>query len=309
MAYLTKYNLSQLSQKLDINLDISLEMFLQHVYDDPEIYSVLNKREIEYLFKYKMLLEDEENFVIEFYNEVPEKEDTKSYVFNKGGKMKYHLSSSCPLINKDYLDFNIPEEIKSIGDNAIQEYREWFNQNKFGDRYRSKQIDKNVIIAAFNLKYPNKYDIKPIEDNSNLLIIEQPNSSIKMVEQSYDFEKGRREITKLKYEWQKNFPCGVTKTIAKFKYLLTKDDEEIKNKISELFSINFIKNYGLEKLKIKFKISKYLTNRIITLILDHIKWAYDINEKRFDDKTLEKFGLECCLTCLKEAKMINAKTN
>ncbi|WP_420150240.1 hypothetical protein [Spirosoma sp.] len=302
MAFLTKYNLSQLSQKLEINVDVSLEMFLQHIYNDPEIYSILNKREVEYLFKYKMLLEDEETFAIEYYNEVPEKEDTKSYVFNKGGKMKYHLSPSCKLITKDYLDFNIPDEIKSIGDAAVQEYREWFNSNKFGDRFRSKEIDKNTIIALFNTKYPKKYGINPIEDNSNLLVIEQPNSTIRTVAHSYDSEKNKRELNKLKYDWQRNFPCRVTKTMAKFKHLLTKTDDEIKAKISELFSSVFIENYGMEKLKYKFQLSKELTNGIITLILDHIKWTYDINDKRFDNKTLEKFGLECCLSCLKEAK-------
>ena len=91
MAFLTKYNLSQLSQKLEINVDISLEMFLEHIYNDVDIYSILNKREVEYLFKYKMLLDDEQKFVVEYYNEVPEKEDSKNFVFNKGGKMKYHF--------------------------------------------------------------------------------------------------------------------------------------------------------------------------------------------------------------------------
>lgn len=258
MAFLTKYNLGQLSQKLEINIDISLAMFLQHIYDDPEIYAILNKFEIEYLFKYKMLLEDEKTFAVEYYQEVPEKEDTKSYVFNKGGKIKYHLSPSCKLINKDYLDFKIPNDIKNKGDHAIQEYRDWFNSNKFGDRFRNKEIDKNTIITAFNSKYPNKYNISPIEDNSNLLIIEQPNSTIREVKNSYDYENTKRAVNKLKYEWQKNFTCGVTKTIAKFKHLSTKTDEEIKAKISELFSNVFIDNYGIDKLKSKFQLSKKL---------------------------------------------------
>lgn len=260
MAFLTKYNLSQLCQKLDINVEVSLEMFLEHIYDDTEVYSMLNKREIEYLFKYKMLLDDEEKFVVEYYQEVPEKEDTKNFVFNKGGKMKYHISSECKLISKDYLDFNIPGEIKTIGDSAINEYRDWFSQNNFGDKYRNKTIDKNAIIFAFNAKYPLKYNIKPIEDNSNLLVIEQPNSKHDTVEYEYNVETNKHKLEKLKEEWNTNFPCRVTKVIAKFKHLLNKTDEEIEKKIAELFSPVFIQNYGMQNLKNKFTLSKRLTN-------------------------------------------------
>lgn len=302
MAYLTKHNLGQLSQKLDINVEISLEMFLEHIYSDPEIYSILNKREIEYLFKYKMLLDDEQEFVVVYYNEVPEKADSKEFVFNKGGKMKYHLNPTCKLITRDYLDFNIPDEIKNRGDEAIKEYRTWFNTNDFGNKYRDKSIDRNTIIAAFNLKYPHKYSIEPIKDGSNLLIIEQPNSTFSRIENSYDQEKTKRELSKLKQEWFKNFPCGVTKTIAKFHNLAGKTDDEISLRISELFSPVFIENYGMTKLKSKFEISKNITYKIISLVLEHIKWTYNLKEKVFDDKTLEKFGLECCLSCLKENK-------
>lgn len=302
MAYLTKHNLGQLSQKLNINVDVSLKMFLEHIYNDPEIFSILNNREIEYLFKYKMLLDDEKQFAIQYYNEVPEKADSKKFVFNKGGKIKYHLSPSCKLITKDYLDFNIPDKIKSRGDEAIQEYRTWFNTNDFGDKYRNKLIDRNTIIAAFNLKYPKKYDIEPIKNDSNLLVIERPNSTFDKIESSYDQEKTKRELRVLKHEWYQNFPCGVTKTIAKYKGLLDKTDDEINSKISEILSPVFIINYGMIELKRKFEISKNITYKIISLILEHIKWTYNLNDKVFDNNTLEKFGLECCLNCLKESK-------
>ena len=82
MAYLTKYNLSKLCQKLEVKEEISLDLFIEHIYNDKEIYYILNKREIEYLFIYKMVLEDENKFIVEYYNEVPEREDTKSFVFN-----------------------------------------------------------------------------------------------------------------------------------------------------------------------------------------------------------------------------------
>ena len=218
--------------------------------------------------------------------------------------MKYHLSPTCKLITRDYLDFNIPDEIKIRGDEAIQEYRNWFNANDFGNKYRNNLIDRTTIIAAFNLKYPQKYSIEPIKDNSHLLVIEQPNSTFNKIESSYDPEKTKKALNRLKQEWYKNFPCKITKIIAKFKHLSGKSDDEIILKISELFSPVFIPNYGMSKLKQKFEISKGITYKVIALILEHIKWTYNLKGKVFDDKTLEKFGLECCLSCLKESKSV-----
>ena len=174
MAYLTNYNLSQLSLKIPIKDKVSMEMFLEKVYNDLVIYYILNKLDVEFLFKYKMLLMDENKFLIEYYNEIPVKEDSKNLVYNKGGKIKYHLSTDCKLISKDYLDFAIPEDIKSKGDESISEYREWFSKNDFGLKFQKHNIDISHIIRAFNLKYPAKYNISPIEENSNLLVLTIP---------------------------------------------------------------------------------------------------------------------------------------
>lgn len=303
MAYLTKYNLSKLCQKLEIKVDISLDMFLEHIYDDKEIFFILNKREVEYLFIYKMLLDDEEKFFVEYYDEVPEKEDTKNMVFNKGGKMKYHLSPSCKLLKKDYLDFNIPEDIKEKGDNAVEEYREWFRINNYGEKFKNKEIDKEFIIRAFNLKYPSKYDIKRIEDNSNLLVIEIPNSNIKHLESEFDLENFKIKLNELKLMWQNTFQCKVSRTFSKFKYLLTKTDAEIISKMGDIFSKEFVENYGIVNLKNKFEISKNLSYKIIELLLDYIKWTYKLENKDFNNLTLETYGLECCYFCKSENKI------
>ncbi|MES2806258.1 MAG: hypothetical protein V4652_11890 [Bacteroidota bacterium] len=302
MAYLTKYNLSKLCQKLQTKNEISLDMFLEHIYEDKEISYILNKREIEYLFVYKMLLDDENKFILEYYNEVPEKEDTKNMVFSKGGKMKYHLSDSCNLLKKDFLDFNIPEDIKSIGDIAVEEYREWFRSNNFAEKFKSKEIDKNYIIRAFNLKYPKKYDIKIIEENSFLLTVEIPNSSNEFIKTEFDLVEFKKNLNDLKLIWQNTFQCKVSRTFSKFKYLLAKSDAEIIEKMGEIFSEKFVENYGIENLKNKFQISKNLTYKILDLLLDYIKWSYNFENKEFENITLEKFGLECCYSCKSENK-------
>ena len=305
MAYLTKYNLSQLCQSLEVKGEINLETFLKYIYDDKEIFFILNKREIEYIFVYRMLLDDEKKFIVEYYKEVPEKEDTKTRVFNKGGKMKYHLTSNCKLLKKDYLDFNIPSEIIEISnqnknDDAVNEYRDWFTKNNFSERYKSQEIDGNYIIRAFNLKYPAKYGIQKIEDNSNLLIFEAKNSNNHLQKQYFDINNFKKELEETKLHWQNTFQSKVSRTFAKFKFLSEKSDTEIIQKMSEIFTPEFTENYGIKNLREKFELSKKYTYKIIELILEYIKWTFNLDKKEFDNPTLEKFGLECCNSCKNE---------
>ena len=62
MAHLTNYTYSKLCRKLDINQEIDLDLFLKEVYNNPKIYIIFNKLEINYLFVYKQLLDDPEKF-------------------------------------------------------------------------------------------------------------------------------------------------------------------------------------------------------------------------------------------------------
>ncbi len=302
MAYLTKYNFSKLCQTIEINRHISMDAFLKYIYDDKEVYYILNKMEIEFLFKYKMMLKDEKKFLVEFYKEIPEREDTKTMVFNRGGKIKYHLTDKCKLLRKDYIDFDIPIDIQEEGDEAIEEYRNWFKSNNYGENYKLGKITKDRIIRDFNLKYPSKYGLKPIENNSNILVVEIPNSSKEQLIEEFDIKGFKERITALKTKWRNYFPCKVSRTFSKYKYLLRKSDEEIKSKMTELFTEHFADNYGIENLKNKFLISKRINNEVISELLEYFKWTYEIDNKEFDILTLEKFGLECCNSCKREAK-------
>ena len=297
MAFLTKYNFSKLCQSLEINLTIDLDLFVEHIYNDKEIFFILNKMEIEYLFKYKMLLDNEVKFLAKYYIEVPEKEDTKKLVFDKGGKTKYHLNHDCKFLKNDYLDFHIPNEIQELGSNAIHEYRLWFKANRYAEKHRNNEIDTNTLIRDFNNKYPKKYGIGPIEDNSNILVVEMPNSSSQFTAKEFDLSGFKERLNNLKDEWYNSFQCKVSRKFAKFKYLLNKTDDEIHQKMSDLFAPEFTDNYGLENLKRKFEISKRINNQIISELLEYFKWTYKIEEKKFDALTLEKFGLKCCSFC------------
>lgn len=308
MAFLTNYNFSKLAQKLKIDSEISIELFTEHIFNDREIFYILNKREIAYLFSYKMLASNEKDFFITYFKHIPEAIDDKKRVFTKGGKVKYHLNLDCKSFSNDYVDFRIPQDIVdiSIQRNApgiIEEYRGWFIKNGFKEKYLKGEIDKEYIVRQFNLIYPKKYLLEELEENSNTLVIEAENSKHGLIKSEFDVDKFKLDLEEAKRQWQNSFQCKNSRIIGKWKHLESKTDKEIEQVMSDVFSPLFVSNFGIAKFKEYFKLSKTHTYKITALLLEYLKWTYNLKDKKFDKVTLEQFGLECCYYCKNRIKI------
>ncbi len=298
MANLTNYTYSKLCRKLEIKETIDLDFFLKNIYNDQQIYFMLNKFEARYLFVYKSLLDDEEKFYLEFYKEVPERIDTQNYVYEQAGKLKYHLSQDCVFIKKDFIDFNIPPEIKELGNDVVKEFRDWFKSKGYAELYFSGNLDKSVVVFNYNILFPRKFNVPVLNENYEL-IAQKPNSNSVISDDEFDNDKFVKTIEHLKKLYDNTFSCKVSRILSKFDYLLRKSDFEIQEKMTELFSPEFSKNYGMKNLKEKLKISRDIKIKIMAQLIDYFKWNYKINEKSFSNITLENFGLECCGGCEK----------
>lgn len=301
MAYLTSYSYGKLCQelKLDDKLEITLSFFLEHIYHDKEFFYILNKLQLEYLFKYKMLLSDTETFILKYHKHVPEEKDNKVWVFSKGGKVKYHLSLDCKTLGHDFIDFRIPDDIREIGDSAIDEYRNWFTNQGYAQLFKDQKITKKDILNAYNNRYPKKYGVKPIDsDGSNLLVIELKNSGINYTEQKKDIDYLILELNELLLLYRKYFPGAGDRKIAKHSYLRNRTDEEITKKMKEIFNGNFYEDKEkLDNLRCRFKQAHEITFSITKKLIDYFKWTYNLDGKSFKPTTLENFGLECCKSC------------
>jgi hypothetical protein len=306
MAHLTNYTFSRLCRKLNVNQDINLDLFLKEVFNNQDVFKIFNKIEVNFLFIYRQILEDAENFQINYYQEVPERIDSKRMVFEKAGKLKYHTNINCQFINKNFLDFNIPEDIINLGDEVVEEYRSWFKLKGYADAYFSNQLDISKVVFDYNMKFPPKYQI-PILNENYKLITEILNSNDISIEDNFDYETFLANLDNLIKKHQNIFSCKTTRTISKFDYLLEKSKSEIEEKISEIFSDVFIENYGLERLKSLFRQSKSVKKDIMSNILNYFKWNYKLKDKNFDNITLEQFGLICCEGCKKESNNIVSK--
>ncbi|TDN87056.1 hypothetical protein DET49_11410 [Salegentibacter sp. 24] len=299
MAHLTNYTYFKLCRKLEIKQEVDLQLFLDFVYNDPHVYYILNKFEVNYLFNYKALLEDENKFYAEYYQKVPERIDSKTYVFESGGKLKYHLTNECKLLAKDFIDFNIPPEIKELGEKVVEEYRDWFKEKRFADLYYQNKLEKSLVVFQYNMKFPPKYKVPVLNENYEL-IKKIPNSNNLNCDYSFDKDDFLKKMDILIKQFYNIFSCKTTRIISKFDYLRNKSDAEVKEKMNEVFSSGFVDNYGIKNLKEKFKYSRKIKLEIISNLLEFFRWNFNLKEKDFQRLTLENFGLECCNSCSKE---------
>jgi hypothetical protein len=291
MAFLTQYTFSQLCKKSEIKCEIDLNLFINNVYDNKFIFGILNERQIKYLFNYKLLIQDEEKFLINFYENIPEKKDRQKYVMEKARKLKYHISNSCKYIHKDFLGFIIPPEIKAIGSDAVDDYRNWYKSKGYIEDYHQNNLNKSKVIIAYNNKFPQKYDLPKLNEKYQLIDNLQ-NTNFTEINYEFDLKIFKEKIQSLIKKFSLNFFMLEYTWIANKDWLKNKPDKEIMEKTSYLnnrYSADFIRN--------KMKLSSQIKEEITEEILNYIKWTYNKKPKSFDNITLDKFGLEPCNHC------------
>ncbi|WP_452228980.1 hypothetical protein [Lacinutrix sp. MEBiC02404] len=299
MAYLTKHTYSKLSRKIDLKTKVSQQLFMKHILNDQKLYYIFSSVELKYLFNFKLLFENNKEQMDRYLNYVPKQKDDKKYVFETKRKLKYHLSSTCSFLRKDFLNFNIPQEIRELGDVAIEDYRSWFKTENYAEQYLNGILDVSVVVFRYNNIFPLKYDVTRLNEKYSL-IEEIPNSSIEKEDSEFDYNTFLQNIEDLKKDYDFHFQCSVTRTLSKFDYLLQRSDTEIANKISELFTPEFITNYGVDRVKKMFAISKRIKKALNNALIDYFKWTYRSTLHSIDTVTLEHFGLECCHSCKKK---------
>lgn len=78
---------------------------------------------------------------------------SRDYLFDTRGAPKYHLDSFCEFARRDYLNFEIPAEIKARGESEIDKFKEFAEENK-SLLYEDESKFINKLGAHFRLKNP-----------------------------------------------------------------------------------------------------------------------------------------------------------
>lgn len=302
MAYLTSYSFKQLCRETEVEIDSYdlYQFFRDYISKDYNLYKMFNKSNILGLLQKVALLSNDdfsEKIIIKRkYREVEERRDNYDYIFEIKGKVKYHLYKDCIFLDRGFRNFNVPEDFKALGIEAIVELRRWFIKNDFTlERYEKGEFHLDVVIMRYNAYFPKKYkELKELNPSYKLLEIKNsggPREVKNILKELGEYSEERKELCNL---------IILDKFLSKYDYLHDKKDEEIKEKISSFnkkYDYVFWKHYTIKHLRDFWQKHHAIKIKVLELLYEFILIRYDIENKNFDEVILEKYNLECCKTC------------
>jgi len=269
MAYITLANTKKIILQSNIK-ELNLEGEIYHI----PIY-FFSKYEKNELLAIKELLKDPEKYFKEIYK--PYKPvDTYSYVY-EGQHPSYHKFSSCPRLNSDYQNFEIPPEIKAKGPEAVKEFRKWFEEVKY-------LLDRpDVFVARLQARWGIVTNPKAINrDNSGSTIIE--NLTIEELEEKIDGLI--KEAGRFYYKSDKN--KKILKRFSKLTFIAYKKYDDIYNNdtgYSDEEVKQLLKHYDKEYKK---PLKKYL--------IEYYRLKHN-PEIKMEGYLLDKLGFNPCRFC------------
>lgn len=168
-------------------LDSIYEKNLRHILSIPEMCLLYIEREC-----YK-----NEQFFLDNYNKV-KPNGSNNFVFTTKSP-SYHYDMGCNALCSTFTNFEIPDEISNLGDEAVEDFREFFQENR-----NLLKTKPDLFMAKLKIKFRMKKEPRHIEfANSGIskfknIGLEELDRSIKTL--LFDAEKYRTkspEIEKL----------------------------------------------------------------------------------------------------------------
>ena len=281
MSFITEAN----TRKIIIKTDLFSYKFRDDVFEDPIFFfsDVEKKR----LLAYKMLIENSDEY-LRYYKPIVLKNDTCQYVYERDRmKPAFHDDLSCKILNQDYKNFTIPDEIKkntdgSINYTRVNEFRKWFKEVE-----SLFESNKEAFVMRLHAKYGIVTNPKALlYENSGS--VECLNYNIKELRDA--IKNGIKKAGQFYYSSNKN--KEILKRFSKLSYLgFTNQSLRINNtKYSDNEVKDFLKNYHL-----KFK------GPLFTLIREYYRLTFN-PDLDFSSTFLEALNFKRCSNCCMSKK-------
>jgi hypothetical protein len=290
-VFITKSNFSKLTHKINNSQKSKIDAYKVESEYNLELQSKLSIPEIDFLESRKIILEmindnidlissDIENLKIKPNNI----NKNLRVVYINSGRPAFHTDINCETLNKNYINFKIPEKIP---DNEVSNYRDFFinTHKEYYTNDKSNSIDDELFYLKISSKF-TKYTLLTSDvrasmeqhDNSGVemfndiehdpkLYLSMIKNHIKMMDE-YRISSPDIEIL------IKNYGYGTHKAIDKknnLKFIMQKDDNPVKE---------------WHKMKLKLK----------NLLFDYL--ILEINPKlEFEQSFLETVGFVKCQHC------------
>jgi hypothetical protein len=272
MAIITASN----AKRIVINSDLNNLKLTGEIYKKPMYF--FSRYEKTQLLAIKEFLKDPENYFREVYQPVNRK-DTFTYIY-EGKKPAYHKSTQCPMVNSNYENFYIPEEIKEKGEVTIADFRKWF------------QTVKHLLIEdikAFEMRLQSRWGI-----HTNLKGIEKDNSGNEDIS-NYDLAKIEERIDTIIKEAGRFYHAtsknnAILKVFSQWSYLGNSKDPLKKNETgySDAEVKEFLRDYH-----------KQFKRPLMTLLIEYYRLTLNPDIK-LEGTLLDALGFKKCNHCYSE---------
>ena len=269
MAYITVSNSKRLIKNIDLK---QFEDLIGQVYKK-DIY-FLSNREKSILIGIRELLKDPENFATQFYKPI-EVVDSFKYVVEEQ-QPAYHTNHSCPRLQSNFKNFEVPEEIRTKGQNEVQRFRQWFKDNyallEKPDIFVARlQSTWGIVTNPKAIDYSNSGS----EDYSNLNLEELENKIDEILRAAGKYFKENPNKQQLIRRFGKlTFLAYVNGNIYKNDTGL--NDQQLKD---------FLKEYD-----------QTFKQPVKDLLIQYYRVLYNF-QMAFEGSLLDKFGFRLCSEC------------
>lgn len=241
----------------------------------------------------KKLFENPEEFVREYYVPIV-REDKLQFVF-EGGKPAFHCDAACERLNSNYVNFEIPEALKSRArdqgglDNEmkfVQEFRVWFKKYM----HLIKEDKKEEFVKTLDARFNYTIDPKGIEIGNSGHDVKE-NLDLPQLEQRID------ELIRQAGKFYKDNPDKqqILKRFSKYAWYFSRPHVEIKNNDTDL-SDEELKAF-LNQYDHNFK------TPLKALLIEYYRILHNPDLK-FEGRLLEALGFQKCRNCHREEDVI-----
>jgi hypothetical protein len=237
MPFVTEFRMSMILKSFMDDIPKGIENW--QPYNRKNIYFLnrLDKTKLAMFLKY---CENPDIYKKEVYK-VQEITDNLKFVF-EGAKPSYHKFENCQFLHSNFVNYPIPDEIRSKGEDAVEEFRNWFKEHEnifrdYPDRYKERAEKKyNILISVNDVKTDYKNSGNKYKENLSLTNVSNRIDSLLANEEEYLHENEERKKILVKYR---------NATYLAFKQEAIKDnntnfsDEELKEILIE-YSLLFV---------------------------------------------------------------------
>lgn len=303
MAVLSKYTFGKLTEIIEpiSQKEVTKEFFCQNIFNNEFLFHIFNKGDLKRFYVTAFMLKNDLNIAVLKY--VEEEKDDYRWVFQQGGKLRYHIYSDCEGLNANFEDFQIPFDYKSLHNGVVlvKRYREWFKYHKFREKFSKDNSVINSIVLEYNNSFAPSNNLQSITKDDILHIGLKSKKAKKhsLIEDEFNYNQFEKELNELilyridlcaSKDYIKN-------RLSKFDYLFNKSNEVIHSYLQDIVDPIFFHNYGYDNLKFFLEQHHKLRIRCCELIMTYIKWRYNLPAKEFNIISLEDFNLRCCILC------------